>query len=379
MTTTVTIMAVGDLIVDEADPGSFFEPSAALLHSGDVVIGQIDVPHSNSTEVTAVISAPPAAPENLAAVAAAGIDILTLASNHTYDAGGQGVADTLAACRSAGLASAGAGMDIGEARAPAIVDVGGRRIGVLSYTCVGPRSTWATSRKPGAAYVQVITHREAIAGIPGGRFRTFTFCEPESRRAMERDIAQLAASADVVIVALHKGLAHQWEEMAEYEFEVSHAAIDAGADVVLGHHAHISHGIEFYRERPIFHNLGNFVTVTQALALTKDNSAERLAWSRERMVRFGFAVDPRMPNYPFHPDSRNTMVAVIRIASDGVLSAGFVPCWIDDRGRPHPLAQDRDGIKVANHIEMVTRANGFATRFSWSGAEVSVQPAEESA
>jgi poly-gamma-glutamate capsule biosynthesis protein CapA/YwtB (metallophosphatase superfamily) len=374
VSTPITIMAVGDLIVDERDPERYFAPSAPLLRAADLTIAQIDVPHSRSTEVTAVIAAPPAAPENVAAIADAGIDVVTLASNHIYDAGGQGVADTIEACRAAGLQTVGAGQNIAQAREPLVYEVRGRRVGVLSYTCVGPRSTRATSQKPGAAYVEVITHRQTIAGVPGGRFRTYTFCTPESRAAMEEDIRLLGERVDIVLVGLHKGLAHQWDEIADYEIEISHAAIDAGAHGVLGHHAHVTHGIEFYRGRPIFHNLGNFVTVTRALAISEDNSEERLAWSRERMVRFGFAVDPRMPNYPFHPDSRNTMIGLLRVKADGSLAASFIPCWIDDVGRPVPLARDRDGIKVANHIEMVTRAAGFATEFEWTDGEVSVRP-----
>jgi len=68
---------------------------------------------------------------------------------------------------------------------------------------------------------------------------------------------------------------------------------------VVGHHADILRGIETYRGRPIFHGLGNFVTVTRALSVT--TSPQRRAWAARRRTLFGFEPDPKMPAYPFHP------------------------------------------------------------------------------
>ena len=375
MKSDITIMAVGDLIVDRPNPDWFFEPSAPLLRSADLVIGQLDVPHSTSTEVTAVdVPAPAADPAHIAAIARAGFGLLTLASNHVYDAGAQGVADTLELCRTAGMATSGAGMTLENAREPAIVERGGWRIGVLSYNCVGPRESWATSLKPGSAYVQVLTHQSLAGVTPGGPVTSYTFCEPSSLDRMRADVEALRARVDVVIVAFHKGIAHVPVEIGDYEFEVAHAAVDAGADVVLSHYSHIMRGIEFYKERPIFHGLGNFVTVTRALDVSGDNSEERSAWARRRRKRFGFSPDPQMPDYPFHPEGRNTAVAVLRPLSEGGVAVSLVPCWIDDDARPHPLAQDRAGAKVIGYIESATLEVGFDTQFAWEGGEVALRP-----
>ena len=76
-----------------------------------------------------------------------------------------------------------------------------------------------------------------------------------------------------------------------------------------------------------------------------------------------------MPFYPFHPESRNTMIADCRIEG-GAVDAGFVPCWIDDRGRPVPL-ENRD--EVTGYIERITLEAGFDTRFAPDGDRVRVQ------
>ncbi|MGN9780962.1 CapA family protein [Nonomuraea sp. ZG12] len=373
---SVTVMSVGDLVVDEPDPASFFAPAAGTLRRGDVVIGHVEVPHSTTTaQVSTDVPAPPADPAALVAVAEAGFHIVTLAGNHVYDAGDEGVADTVKYAQEAGLATAGAGLTLDEARRPAVVERDGLRVGVLSYNCVGPRESWATSRKPGCAHVKVLTHYELDHASPGGPPAVYTFADPAHLERMADDVAALAERADIVLVSLHKGVGHTPAVLAMYERPVARAAIDAGAHAVFAHHAHIMRGIEVYRDRPIYHGLGNFVTVTHALTPTggDGDSAERAAWARRRIELYGFAPDPAMPFYPFHPESRNTAIAVCRFDREGLVSAGFVPCWIDDAGRPVPLGDGEEGRRVAGYIERITRQAGLDTTFAWDGDEVMVR------
>jgi len=369
----LTVMAVGDLVLDEPDPARFFRPSAPLLRSADLAIGQVEVPHTDSTEVASLdVPAPPADPAHLRAAAEAGFGVATLAGNHIYDCGAQGVRDTARHCREAGMVPTGAGGDLAEARRPAVVERRGRRIGVLSYNCVGPRESWASSRKAGSAYVKVLTHYELDSANPGGPPSVYTFCEPRSLAALTDDVAALAGEVDVVVVALHKGIGHVPVDIADYEYEVARAAVDAGAHAVVGHHAHIMRGVEVYRGRPIFHGLGNFVTVTRALDVEGD-SPERRAWAARREKLFGFRPDPAMPTYPFHPESRNTAIAVLRVGEDGDVRAGLVPCWIDDDARPVPLTDAQAARPVVEYIRDITRRAGLDTTLEWDATELRVR------
>ncbi|GGI02512.1 hypothetical protein GCM10007170_44420 [Arthrobacter liuii] len=79
---------------------------------------------------------------------------------------------------------------------------------------------------------------------------------------------------------------------------------------------------------------------------------------------FGFAPDPDMATHPFHPESRNTIIATMTF-DGGLAPAGFVPCWIDREGVPHPLADDEQGSDVAAYVERISRAVGFDTGFEW--------------
>jgi Bacterial capsule synthesis protein PGA_cap len=371
--TTLRILLVGDLILDEPGPDSFFDPSRELLRSADLVVGQVEVPHTARGVPSSVdVPAPPADPAHLEALARAGLGVATLAGNHIFDSGPNGVEDTIAALSGLGIATAGAGMTLAEARRPAVVERGGASIGVLSYNSVGPRESRATSRKAGAAPLDVLTHYELDHAGPGGPPRAYTFVTPESLGDLRTDVLALREAVDVVVVAFHKGIGHIPAVVHAYERELGRTAIDCGADIVVGHHAHILRGIEVYRGKPVFHGLGNFVAVTHAL--TPEGEDELAAWARRRRELFGFEPDPAMPFYPFHPESRNTIVADCSVAS-GEVDAGFVPCWIDERGRPVPVAREAGGEEVAAYVERITAQAGFETSFAWDGGRVVVQAA----
>lgn len=368
---TLTIVAVGDIILDEPDPDSYFVPSAALLRAADVAIGHVEVPHTDRGDGWSTdVPAPPAPPENLGALARAGFDVATLAGNHMFDQGPNGVIDTVEGLRGHGLATAGAGVDLAAARAPAVVERHGVRVAVLSYNCVGPKDSWASASKPGCAYVEVLTHYELDHASPGGPPSIYTFATPASLAAMAADIAAAREQADLVVVAFHKGIGHTPAALAMYESAVARAAIDAGAHAVVGHHAHIMRGIEVHRGAPIFHGLGNFVTVTRALSIEDNPSPERRAWARRREELFGFAPDPTMPTYPFHPESRHTVIATVEVESSGVVRAGFVPCRIDQEARPVPVAWDGGGSEVAAYVADISARAGLEVELEPDGDRV---------
>ena len=154
-----------------------------------------------------------------------------------------------------------------------------------------------------------------------------------------------------------------------YERPVAHAAIDAGADVVFGHHAHIMRGIENYRGRPIFHGLGNFVTVTHALTPERRRQPPSCRNGPGGATKiYGFAPDPDMPFYPFHPESRNTAIALCRFDSDGIVEAGRHP--VLDR-RPGPTrsrwAPARQGDRVLAYIQQITDEARLGATLRWDG------------
>ena len=365
------IMMVGDLVLDEPDADRFFDNARATLSQADVLIGHVEVPHTRrGVESVGDVPAPASDPENLSALRHAGFHLASLAGNHAHDRGAEGIADTSATLREHGIASAGAGANLAEARKPAIIERNGRRIALLSYNCVGPKEGWAGPTRAGVAHLRVISHYEPAGANPGGPPDAFTFATPDTLDAMQADIEAAKANADIVIVSLHKGIVHTPAKLAMYERPVAKAAVEAGADIVFGHHPHILRGMEVIKGKPIYHGLGNFVTVTRALAIEGNDSPARKAWAIKRREIFGFEPLPDYPLYPFHPEARNAMIAVCDIAPDGQITPGFIPCWMPPSCAPQPLGEDDKGREVADYIAAITERAGLRASFGWKDGRV---------
>jgi poly-gamma-glutamate capsule biosynthesis protein CapA/YwtB (metallophosphatase superfamily) len=326
----ISILLAGDLVLDVPDADHWLSGIAPVVRAADIAIGHLEVPHTTrGTEMKGDVPAPGAPPANLDAIARAGFDALTLAGNHIADCGAEGIEDTIVRLQSLGVAHAGAGSTLEAARRPMILDFHGRRIAVLSYNCVGPESAWATDERAGCNYLRLLT----ADGGPIAPAASLRDIAPDVPSRLKDDIAAARASAQLVIVAFHKGIVHTPAKLAPYERPLAEAAIDAGADIVIGHHAHIIRGIERYRGKPVFHGLGNGCVVTNALSPAQDHPA-RAAWARRRRELFGFEPDPAYTLAPFHPQAVNAMLGLVIWHADGSLEPGIVPVHVEPPGRP---------------------------------------------
>ncbi|HMI91101.1 MAG TPA: CapA family protein [Polyangiales bacterium] len=373
MSDSLRVLLVGDLILEEPEPDSFFELARSVLCSAGLVIGHVEVPHTRrGQELGFDVPAPAADPDHLAALPRAGFHVATLAGNHIFDRGPEGISDTRSALTAGGIASCGAGLDLASARAPAVFERNALRVGVLSYNCVGPRESWAGEHKAGCAFVRVVDRDGNDCNGPGAAALKDSQAEGSSLAAMQADVSELRARTDLLIVALHKGIVHTPALLAGYERPLAHAAVEAGADIVVGHHAHILRGVEVFQGRPIFHGLGNFVTVTRALDLDNAHPARR-AWAQKRRELFGFTPDPAYPNYPFHPEAKHALIADCRVDGHGRVSPGFVPCWILPSGQPEPLAPGRRAQAVLDYVAAISRTAGLETSLDWDGDRIVFQ------
>jgi poly-gamma-glutamate synthesis protein (capsule biosynthesis protein) len=348
------VVVAGDLVLDEPDAGHWLSGIVPAVRRADIAIGHLEVPHTGrGAELKGDVPAPGAPPENLAPIAAAGFRLLSLAGNHIADCGAEGIEDTISILDSLGVGHAGAGLDLAEARRPAIAERRGWRVALLSYNCVGPEIGWAADDRAGSAYLRV----ETRDGSPIAPAAPLDHASDEAFDLLATDIAAARADADLVFVALHKGIVHVPARLAPYERPLAHAAIAAGADAVLGHHAHIVRGIEFHHGRPIFHGLGNGCVVTSALSPNQDHAARR-EWAERRKILFGFEPDPDYPLAPFHPEAVNAFLGTMRWRADGSVEAGIVPVFVEPPGRPI-LADPTRARLIANYLESITVAAGL--------------------
>ena len=361
-------MAVGDLIFEEIPARTLLGPSQQVLKQANILVGQGEVTYS-LRPATTVTDRPPRArdPKVMEGLVEAGFGVLTLASNHVWDQGKPGIEDTIDWLTGQGIAVTGAGLNLDEARQPALVEQGGTRFGFLSYNCVGPKETWASSDKSGCAYVHIVTHYELDHANPGGTPTVYTTIDLDSLEAMQDDIRKLRARCDVLVVSFHKGLVHTPVEVLKYEKHLSYAAIDAGADLILGHHAHILHGIEVYKGKAIFHSLGNFAV---SLRMNVDPAQGPEQWALRRKKLFNFEPDPEYPTYPFHPEAVHTLIVKCEIEDRSISKVMYIPCLVNKRGQPEPLSHGPRGEATFNYIKHITQAAGLNARFEWSGDDV---------
>lgn len=350
-----SLVFTGDVILDAPDPDHWLAGVAPALRSADIAVGHLEVPHTRSrVELAADIPAPGADPAHLGALRRAGFAAMTLAGNHIADCGAEGIADTVASLASLGISYAGAGADLATARTPLLLRTpDGRRLGVLSYNCVGPAAAWATAERAGCAYLPVATSDGAVL-TPHSQLAGPL---PETAAWLQEDITKLRADAALVVVALHKGTVHTPAVIEPYERSIARLAIDAGADLVISHHAHIVRGIEFYKGKAIFHGLGNGCVVTRALAPDQDHPA-RAAWARRRKELFGFEPHPAYVLAPFHPEAINGFFARVHWLATGSIVCGIVPVTVDAPGRPR-LADPAEAERICNYLQRITREAGL--------------------
>jgi poly-gamma-glutamate synthesis protein (capsule biosynthesis protein) len=195
------------------------------------------------------------------ALTSAGVHAVGIANNVNY--GEAAITASIARLDQIGIAHTGAGANRAAARAPAIVERDGVRFGFLQRSSV----YWPTNHEAGDNTVGIAVIRGHTAyQIPmhGGRPRAnrpglppqiLTWADKQYLQWLHEDIASLRPHADIVVASCHWGVNR---EILQYMTEIGHAAIDAGADIVIGHGPHYSLPIEVYKGRPIFYGLGSF-------------------------------------------------------------------------------------------------------------------------
>jgi poly-gamma-glutamate synthesis protein (capsule biosynthesis protein) len=284
----VEIAAVGDLmlaraigqVLEDGDLAHPFEYVLAHLQGADLTIGNLEsalgdggTPENKGY----TFRAPPQAAQSLAL---AGFDLLSIANNHAMDYGPTLLMDAILALETEDVAVVGAGQDDAAAHQPYSIAINGLRLAFLSFVDVpqefrgfDTRSWQAQPSRPGLAWADA--------------------------KRMRIQIEQAQADADIVIVLLHSGYEYV-PQPSPPQITAARTAVEAGADLVIGHHAHILQPIEFNPSGMIVYGLGNFV--------------------------FEDAGPPES--------------AMLRVWLDanGVRELQFIPVRLDEQGRPHPVA-----------------------------------------
>ena len=314
---TVTLVAVGDVMLGRGVADDIkrhgadwlFAPTADISRGADIAFCNLECALSRDAPLLPKRFAFRGDPDCAHALSQAGYDVVCLANNHSMDCHIAGLRDTMRALTDVGVAYVGAGDDRRAARGPLILRRRGLRIAFLARSMFIPEG------------VVLVDDRPAVAIL-----------DPD---AITRDVRAAAREADVVVVSLHWGIEYS-PYPTDWQRRIAHQIVDAGADVVIGHHPHCVQEVERYRGAVIAYSLGNFVFDT----------------SRER--------------------ARHGLMLRCRLGRRGIVAVDTVPLMLKDH-RPWRASQKQRARLIAWPFSRSVVLNG-ALRREQSAAATRLPP-----
>ena len=286
----------------------------------------------------------------------AGVDLVSLANNHSFDFGAKGIFATLGHCKAAGIAHAGTGRDLEEAREPAYLETRNGRVALVSTSSGNKAHEWASQPKaslpgrPGVNSLRPIMRyvideeaatqlrdigrklgilREADMRVegssgllmkavegefslampsdqsttgsnlftPSDHFEVVSSADPRDVAGNLRSVAEARIMADLVLVAHHFSVSEggRGNKPPKFVRDFAHACIDEGADVFIGHGWHKTLGIEIYRGKPIIYGVGNFFAQSEFVRRVPYDAFEAWGHDIDRLPTLTPAAHPLHP------------------------------------------------------------------------------------
>lgn len=263
----VTLIMVGDIsysrgverIIKKQDDINYpFLKIKNYLQSADLVFGNLETPITQGPEIADFQLIFRSNPGTEQALKQAGFSILSLANNHTLNFGEKGLKNTFNFLKNAGIEYVGAGQNDQEAYQPVYIEKKGIKFAFLAYndTDVIPANYEASANRAGTAFMRIDKMVEAV------------------KKAKQ--------NADFIIVSMHAGIEYT-KKPNDSQINFSHQAIDAGADLVIGHHPHVVQTLEKYKNKYIFYSLGNFIFDQPQSEATKEGLAIKIYFTKNKI------------------------------------------------------------------------------------------------
>jgi len=230
------------------------------------------------------------------------LSVVSLANNHMLDFGQKGLLNTLKILDENKIQYIGAGQNYQEAHQYKILEKNGIKVAFLAYndTDVVPKTDEASENRPGTALMNV--------------------------EALKNDVAMTAAAADFIIVSMHSGTEYQ-ESPNDRQIEFAYAAIDAGADLVIGHHPHVVQKVEKYKNGYIFYSLGNFIFDQMWSPETKQGIAAQIQFSKSeikeiKIIPFGIEnySQPKIISQKDSPEIFQKIINRLNLPADPIFT-----------------------------------------------------------
>lgn len=330
----ITIAAVGDIMFRTTLRNS---PLYDILRNSTVATANLECPLTDCeipTEKPLGIKSPPSVADQLTRL---GLQVVSIATNHALDYTEKGLMDTIKYVSQVGVKLVGGGRNLEDSLAPATIEAGAVKIAFIGVACTLPAGSAATNKRPGIAPIRIystIAIDSAIAEEqPGTSPFVHTTVVKDDLYSVAEAIQKAKKSAELVIISIHWGIAAGWSagfhgNLAEYQTPLGRALIDAGADIILGHHPHVIHGIEIYRGGIIFYSLGHFIfQYMRTLKQERPKSTLPAPPYRRENLDLG------------SPHAKESMVTVIKLEASEhqkprITEVEMTTCMLDNDGEP---------------------------------------------
>ena len=339
---TLELALVGDVYVQRPDPDSTFAHVGKYLRAADIAFGNLETVVADPEHLDKGGHGPRTDEWMIGAYVNAGFKIMNLANNPSMYRGVKGLLRTMEVLNKAGIAYGGGGKNLQEARRPTVVERKGTKVAFVCRTSVCTIDAAATAQRAGLAVVRVATAYEAPPPlpkeVPGAPPIIHTIPNAADVATLRDDIAMAKERADVVVVSWHWGISPYSGgkgELVGYQTEMAHFAVDAGADLVVGHHPHLDQPIEVYKGSAIFYSLANFV---------HDGPS-------------------------FRGKKQDTILVRCRIRSGKMNEVCFVPGRINEQNQPE-LLTPAEAPELLSHVREVSAP--FGTAFEVRPEEVAI-------
>lgn len=258
---TRSLHLLGDInLKGIVDPSRVFEGLGPQLAKADMVFANLECCLFDDAERAAEKRGFYVPTRAAALLRAGGVQVVGAANN--VKIGTEAIASSLSALAEAGIASVGAGLEPAAAYRAVVVERNGLRYGFLQRTAVyWPDGHEARPGQPGVAILKAHTayrpryEQQAARTRPGVPPEVATWADPASLAEVSKAVAELRTQADIVVASFHWGYRR---DVLDYQRQFAHAAIEAGADIVLGHGPHVILPLELHAGRPIIYGGGNF-------------------------------------------------------------------------------------------------------------------------
>jgi poly-gamma-glutamate synthesis protein (capsule biosynthesis protein) len=369
----VLLYAMGDVIMNRPDYQHRWDAVLPYLSQADIRYCNCEQTLSDRGRAADPSCLPwRMSPEFVPAYKYAGFDVASVNGNHAMEWGPDALLHTMELLKDNGVKPFGAGNNIDEARTPAVIEKKGTKLAFIGYNSILNWGDEADNNWPGVAPMRVDTfYQEMEHNQPAGPPRVRSFADKEDLQKMRDDIAVARQQADIVAVTLHWGIHYVRGAMAEYQYEVARAAIDAGADMILGSHPHVLKAMEVYKGKPIFYSLGQFLC--DALKPVPGFRASRKIQNLRDFHDFQ-KPDPEYPLIGVRPgDIVNTGIAKLVISKNKLTKVAFTPMLAnkDKEFIVEPVTPgSRDWDKLVAYIESIQKMGGVELEFKIEGDEL---------